>query len=100
MANTIEYSVTDADAAEAVVEMDRIDFSKLDVIFDDMVFRASYLAMFVNKVSADKVTLKFAPHVFSEAGVVTKMPIVVEYSIGEKTSFKFFLSQQDNDADM
>jgi hypothetical protein len=84
--------VADADAAEAVVEMDRIDFSKLDVIFDDMVFRASFLAMFVNKVSAEKVTLKFGPHQYHQDGVVRKMPVVVEYSIGEKTSFRFVLS--------
>ena len=52
--------------------------------------------MFINRVSADKVTLKFAPHEYplnnNRAGVVVKHPIVVEYSVGQNTRFKFFLS--------
>ena len=54
--STVEYSVDDTDAAQAVIEIDRIDFSKLHVIFSDMVFRTSYLALFINRVSADKVS--------------------------------------------
>ena len=94
---TVEYSVADAEAAEDAIDIDRIDFAKLEVVFHDMVFRASYLAMFINKVSADKVTLKFAPHEFGGEGVVVKQPIVVEYSVGERTSFKFVLSPESDD---
>lgn len=105
----VEYSVIDTADPEdedrdnheipTELELDKIDFGKLEVVFEGMTFDADYLAQFVNNIRTKKVLLKLAPDVEAPDGSLVRQPIMVEHKIGRACEFTYILAPADTSGD-
>ena len=105
----VEYSVIDTADPEdedrlnheipTELELDKIDFSRLEVVFEGMTFDADHLAQFVNNIRTKKVLLKLAPDIESEDGSLVRQPVLVEHKIGRDCEFTYILAPSDRDQD-
>jgi hypothetical protein len=91
--NVVDPSDPDDEGAEdEPLELDRIDFSKLETIFSKMTFQANYLAKFVSGITAKKILLRLTPDTQRDDGNFDRHPLIMEHNVGKKCRFTFILA--------
>lgn len=88
-------NVQRADQEADVVEMDSIDFSKLEPVFTDMKFLTKFLHYFVDNIDPDFVTLLLCPDQPDGHGNMKKQPCLLQHTLGADCSFTFMLAQSE-----
>jgi len=86
----------EADRSTVAIDLSKIDYRKLPLVFPAKTFHADYLAKFLSKVDGvPRVLLMFNPDIIdSETGELTKSPIIVRHTIGEECQFTFALGHK------
>ena len=97
-----------ADPMAAYKNMYRTAYSRMQPVFRDMVFSASYLYKFVENMdhteNVSHVTLVFSPDVEDDEGVPQPQPVTIKHSLGKLCRFRFMLvpagdDKEDEDED-